>query len=126
MIKKGTEKLWTEKWFPTNTPRIFYVETTWKRISTWNTRRVFVGFMLRDEYQIVVFGYLTCPRKKKKKKKIKYDGFKNVKNISSSKFGQIQVASKDYHKQMHITYTLPVDASKALLSDKVSCNNRKD
>ena len=80
--------------------------------------------MLRDEYQIVVFGYLTVhAKKKKKKKKIKYDGFKNVKNISSSKFGQIQVASKDYHKQMHITYTLPVDASKALLSDKVSCNN---
>ena len=88
-------------------------------ISTWNTRRVFVGFMLRDEYQIVVFGYLTCPRKKKKKKKIKYDGFKKKKKKK-------QVASKNYHKQMHITYTLPVDASKALLSDKVSCNNRKD
>ena len=34
----------------TNTPRVFHVETTWKRpfprLSTWNTRGVFVGIIL--------------------------------------------------------------------------------
>ena len=33
----------------TNTPRVFHVETTWKRVvSTWNTRDLFAGQIPKD------------------------------------------------------------------------------
>ena len=42
------------------------------------------------------------------------------------KFGQIEVASKDFHKQIQITDIFKIVANKLVLSDKVSCNNGKD
>ena len=42
------------------------------------------------------------------------------------KFGQIEVASKDFHKQIQITDVFKIVANKLVLSDKVSCNNGKD
>ena len=42
------------------------------------------------------------------------------------KFGQIEVASKDFHKQRQITDIFTIDVNKVVLSDKVSCNNGKD
>ena len=41
------------------------------------------------------------------------------------KFGQIEVASKDFHKQIQITDICKIVANKLVLSDKVSCNNGK-
>ena len=41
------------------------------------------------------------------------------------KFGQIEVASKDFHKQIQITDIFKIVANKLVLSDKVSCNNGK-
>ena len=43
--------------------------------------------------------------------------------MSSFKFGQMQVASKDFRRRKHIT---TIDINKAALSDKVPCNNGKD
>ena len=42
------------------------------------------------------------------------------------KFGQIGVASKDFHKQRRITDIFTIDVNKVVLSDKVLCNNGKD
>ena len=42
------------------------------------------------------------------------------------KFGQIEVASKDFYKQRQITDILTIDVNKVVLSDKVSCNGGKD
>ena len=42
------------------------------------------------------------------------------------KFGQIEVASKDFHEQRQITDTFTIDVNKVLLSDKVPRNNGKD
>ena len=46
--------------------------------------------------------------------------------MSSFKFGQIEVASKDFHKERQITDISTIDVNKVVLSDKVSCNNGKD
>ena len=42
------------------------------------------------------------------------------------KFGQIEVASKDFHKQRQITDIFTIDVNKVVLSDKVPCNIGKD
>ena len=42
------------------------------------------------------------------------------------KFGQIEVAFKDFYKQRQITDIFTIDANKVVLSDKVACNNGKD
>ena len=41
----------------------------------------------------------------------------------SFKFRQIQVASKDFPKQMQITDILTINVNKVFVSDKVSCND---
>ena len=41
------------------------------------------------------------------------------------KFGQIEVASKDFHKHRQITDIFTIDVNKMVLSDKVPCNNGK-
>ena len=41
------------------------------------------------------------------------------------KFGQIEVASKDFHKQRRITDIFTIDVNKVVFSDKGPCNNRK-
>ena len=41
------------------------------------------------------------------------------------KFGQIEVASKDFHKQRRITDIFTIDVNKVVFSDKVPCNNGK-
>ena len=46
--------------------------------------------------------------------------------MSSFKFGQIEVASKDFHKERQITDISTTDVNKVVLSDKVTCNNGKD
>ena len=46
--------------------------------------------------------------------------------MSSFKFGQTKVASKDFHRQKQITDILTIDVNKVVLSDIVSCNNGKD
>ena len=58
---------------------------------TENEKKVLTNLCLGKVNQIVVFGYVICPHKKA------YDGLKNM--MSSFKFGQIEVASKDFHKQ---------------------------
>ena len=42
------------------------------------------------------------------------------------KFGQLEVTSKDFYRQRQITDIFTIDVNKLVLSDKVSCNNRKD
>ena len=42
------------------------------------------------------------------------------------KFGQIGVASKDFHKQRQINDIFTIDVNKVVLSNKVPCNNGKD
>ena len=42
------------------------------------------------------------------------------------KFGQIEIASKDFYRQTQITDIFMIDVKKVVLSDKVSCNNGKD
>ena len=46
--------------------------------------------------------------------------------MSSFKFGQTEVASKDFYKQRQITDKLTIDVTRIMLSDKVPCNNGKD
>ena len=46
--------------------------------------------------------------------------------MSSFKFGQTEVASKDFYKQRQITDILTIDVTRVVLSDKVPCNNGKD
>ena len=42
------------------------------------------------------------------------------------KFGQIEVASKDFYKQRRITDIFTINVNKVVLSDKVPCNNGND
>ena len=42
------------------------------------------------------------------------------------KFGQKDVATKDFYGQRQITDILTIDVNKVLVSDKVPCNNGKD
>ena len=42
------------------------------------------------------------------------------------KFGQLEVTSKDFYRQRQITDIFTIDVNKLVLSDIVSCNNRKD
>ena len=42
------------------------------------------------------------------------------------KFGQIEVESKDFYKQRHITDILTISINKVVLSAKVPCSNGKD
>ena len=42
------------------------------------------------------------------------------------KFGQIEVASKDFYGQRQITDIFTIDVNQVVLSDKVPCNNGKD
>ena len=46
--------------------------------------------------------------------------------MSSFKFGQIEVPSKDFYKQRQITDIFAIDVNKVMLSDKVPWNNGKD
>ena len=46
--------------------------------------------------------------------------------VSGFKFGQIEVAFKDFQKQRYITDILTINVNKVVVSDKVSCNNGKD
>ena len=46
--------------------------------------------------------------------------------MSSFKFGTIEVAYKDFHKQGQVTDIFTIDVNKMVLSDKVPCNNGKD
>ena len=46
--------------------------------------------------------------------------------LSSLKFGQIEVASQDFHKQRQITDIFRIDVNKVVLSDKVPCSNGRD
>ena len=46
--------------------------------------------------------------------------------MSSFKFGQIDVASKNIHKQRQITGIFNINVNKVVLFNKVSCNNGRD
>ena len=46
--------------------------------------------------------------------------------MPSFKLGQIEVESKNFHKQRQVTDILTVDVNKIVLSDRISCNNGKD
>ena len=46
--------------------------------------------------------------------------------MSSFKFGQIEVAYKDSHKQRNITDIFTINVNKVTLSDKVPCSTGKD
>ena len=46
--------------------------------------------------------------------------------MSSFKFGQKEIASKDFNKQRRVSDILTIDINKAVLSDKVTFNNVKD
>ena len=42
------------------------------------------------------------------------------------KFGQEEVAAKDFYSQRQITDIFTININKVVVSDKVSCNNGKD
>ena len=42
------------------------------------------------------------------------------------KFGQKEVAAKDFYMQRQITDIFTIDVNKVVVSEKVSCNNGKD
>ena len=42
------------------------------------------------------------------------------------KFGEKEVASKDFYTQRQITDILTINVNKVVFSNKVSCNNGKD
>ena len=46
--------------------------------------------------------------------------------MSIFKFGQMNIASKDFYKHKQVTDIATMDISKVSVSDKVSCNNGKD
>ena len=70
-----------------------------------------------NEYQIVAFGYLVCQCNKKKKKS--NDGFKKfVLKISSFKFGQVEIASKNFFKQKQVADVFKIDVNKVVASHK--------
>ena len=66
-------------------------------------------------YQIVVFI-------------IWYVEFRNIfiKAMFNFRFGQKEVAPKNFYKQRQITDIFMINVSKVVLSNKVSCNNGKD
>ena len=41
-------------------------------------------------------------------------------------FGQKEVTTKDFYGQRQITVIFTIDVNKLVVSNKVSCNNRKD
>ena len=45
--------------------------------------------------------------------------------MSCFKFGQIEIASKDFCKQKQLTDIFTIDVNKVVVSDKVSCNKEK-
>ena len=45
--------------------------------------------------------------------------------MSSFKFGQIEVASKEFHKQRQVTDIFMMNINKVVLYDKIPCNNGK-
>ena len=49
-----------------------------------------------------------------------------IRKMFSFKFGQIEVASKDFLKQKHVTDIFMINVNKVELSDRVLCNNGKD
>ena len=46
--------------------------------------------------------------------------------MSIFKFGQMNIASKDFYKHKQVTDLATMDIRKVSVSDKVSCNNGKD
>ena len=42
------------------------------------------------------------------------------------KFGQIEVASKEFNKQRQVTDIFTIDVNKVVVSEKVPCKNGKD
>ena len=42
------------------------------------------------------------------------------------KFGQKEVATKDFYGERQITDIFTIDVNKLVISDKVPCNNEKD
>ena len=46
--------------------------------------------------------------------------------MPSFKFGQIEVESKDSHKQNQLTDIFMIDVNKVVVSDRAPHNNRKD
>ena len=46
--------------------------------------------------------------------------------MSCFKFGQIEIASKDFYKQKQLTDIFRIDVNKVVVSDKVSCNDGKN
>ena len=46
--------------------------------------------------------------------------------MSSFKFGQIKIASKDFSKQKQVTNIFMIDVNKVVLTDRASCNNGRD
>ena len=42
------------------------------------------------------------------------------------KFGQKEVTTKDFYRQIQITNIFTIDINKLVVSDKVPCNNGKD
>ena len=45
--------------------------------------------------------------------------------MSCLKFGQIEVASKDFQRKKQVTDIIRIDVNKIELSDRKSCNNGK-
>ena len=45
--------------------------------------------------------------------------------MSCLKFIPIKIESKDFHKQKQVTDIFTVDKNKAIVSERVSCNNKK-
>ena len=46
--------------------------------------------------------------------------------MSCFKFGQTEIASKDFYKQKQLTDIFTIDVNKVVVSDKVSCNDGKN
>ena len=46
--------------------------------------------------------------------------------MPSFKYGQIEFASKEFHKKRQITDIFMIDVTNVVLSDEVPCNNWKD
>ena len=42
------------------------------------------------------------------------------------KFGEIEIVSKDFHKQRQINDIVTINVNKVVVSDKVSCNKNQD
>ena len=46
--------------------------------------------------------------------------------MSCFKFVQIEITSKDFYKQKHVTDIFMINVNTVVVSDKVSCNNGKE